>query len=109
MQQAIVESYSRLKNLKLVGKEVGMPFQSVYLVLRKAGVSVTGDKSRYGSETDRLAAGAEREFMSLVPDAKNMNEVQFQSKIDFDVHGVTVDVKSSRLHQGTRMALIEHF
>ena len=50
-----IESYSRLKNLKLVGLEVGIPWQTVYVYLKQAGISVTGDKSRYGSATDRVA------------------------------------------------------
>ena len=48
-----IESYSRLKNLKLVGLEVGIPWQTVYVYLKQAGIAVTGDKSRYGSVTDR--------------------------------------------------------
>ena len=92
-----VESYGRLKNLKLVGTELGMPWQTVYVYLKRAGVAVTGDKTRYGSDTDRLAARAEREFQRLVPDAINTNDQQFQSKVDFVIHGYLIDVKASLL------------
>ena len=92
-----IESYSRLKNLKLVGEELSIPWQTVYVHLRAAGVAVTGDKTRYGSDTDRLAAKAEDMFGTLVPNAINQNTLRFQSKVDFIVHGFSVDVKASRL------------
>ena len=99
-RQACIESYSRLKNLKLVGLELGIPWQTVYVHLRAAGVPVTGDKSRYGSDTDRLAAKAEAIFSTLVPSALNQNEHQFQAKVDFMVGAYSVDVKCSRLLRG---------
>ena len=94
------ESYQRLKNLKLVGDELGMQWQSVYVHLRKAGIPVTGDKSRYGSDKDRLAARAEQEFQRLVPAAESQNVKQYQSKIDFKVGPLGVDVKSSNANPG---------
>ena len=99
-RQACIESYSRLKNLKLAGLELGIPWQTVYVHLRAAGVPVTGDKSRYGSDTDRLAAKAETIFSTLVPNAENQNDHQFQAKVDFMVNGYSVDVKASRLRNG---------
>lgn len=99
-QAACIESYARLKNLKLVGIELGIPWQTVYVHLRAAGVPVTGDKSRYGSDTDRLAANAERIFATLVPNAADQNDVQFQAKVDFIVGSYKVDVKASRLRNG---------
>lgn len=94
-RQACIESYARLKNLKLVGLELGIPWQTVYVQLRAAGVAVTGDKSRYGSDTDRLAAKAESIFKALVAHAEDQNDKQFQAKVDFIVHGYKVDVKSA--------------
>jgi hypothetical protein len=99
-RQACIESYSRLKNLKLVGLELGIPWQTVYVHLRAAGVPVTGDKSRYGSDTDRLAAKAETIFSDLVPLAVNQNDRQFQAKVDFVVGDYSVDVKASRQRNG---------
>lgn len=92
-----IESYSRLKHLKLVGDELGMPWQTVYVHLKKAGVSITGDKARYGSITDKFAAKAERQFKELIPFAIDNNQTEFQSSIDFCVNGHSVDVKASRL------------
>lgn len=98
----VIESYERLKNLKLVGLELGIPWQTVYVQLRKAGVPVTGDKSRYGSATDRLAVKAENEFHRLVKFAENNNQMKYQAKVDFSVNGVGVDIKGANLKQGCK-------
>lgn len=98
--QQCIEAYQRLKNLKLVGDELGIPWQSVYVNLKKAGVPVTGDKSRYGSDKDRLAARAEQEFQRLVPIAESQNEKRYQSKIDFLIGETSVDIKASLQHAG---------
>lgn len=100
-QSRCVESYARLKNLKLVGAELGMAWQTVYVHLRRAGVAVVGDKARYGSDTDRLAAKAEAIFQELVPEAEDQNQKHFQSKVDFIVYGHMVDVKAARLARGS--------
>lgn len=90
-----VESYRRLKNLKLVGQETGIPWQYVYLNLKSAGEPVNGDKRRYGSETDKFAAKAEKLFNELIPFSRDENGRKFQSKVDFIVKGHMVDVKAS--------------
>lgn len=92
-----VEAYNQHKNLKRAAIDVGIPLSTLYCYLKRAGVSVCGDKSRYGSDTDRFAAKAEKEFMRIVPFAHNMNASQFQSKLDFTVGDWGVDVKASRL------------
>ncbi|MDG4870278.1 hypothetical protein P8631_19990, partial [Guyparkeria sp. 1SP6A2] len=61
------------------------------------GEPVTGDKLRYGSDTDRFAARAERKFNELVPFAMSQNEKKFQSKVDFMVGDSTIDVKAANL------------
>lgn len=96
--EACIAAYSHLKNLKLVGLETGIPWQSVYVYLKRAGVAVTGDKSRYGSNKDRFAACGEQEFQRLVPAAINLNRETFQSKIDFRVGSLNIDVKASLAH-----------
>src|SRR5690606_17303781 len=68
-----------------------------YVHLRKAGEPVVGNKLKYGSETDRLAAKAEQIFLDLVPFAVDQNTRQFQSKVDFLVGSLGVDVKAARL------------
>jgi hypothetical protein len=91
----IADAYNKHKNLKISAAELGMPWQTLYVKLKKEGVAVTGDKLRYGSDRDRLAALAESEFKRLVPNAKDMNSVAFQAKYDFEVSGIKVDVKAS--------------
>ncbi len=98
-QQKCAEAYAKHKNLRVVADELGMPWQSVYVHLRKAGVAVTGDKARYGSDKDRLAAKAEQEFQRLVPFAVNQNSLTYQAKMDFMVNGFSVDVKASKLNK----------
>lgn len=102
IKQQCKESYERLENLKLVGDEVGIPWQTVYVHLKSLGVPVKGNKSRYGSEADRFAAKAEKHFAELIPHAVDMNKKEFQAKYDFKVSGMKVDVKSSRLHKQSK-------
>lgn len=97
-----IESYKRTKNLKLTGIELGIPWQTVYVHLRKNGVQVTGDKMRYGSDRDRLSASAELRFSEIVPFAINMNNTKFQNEIDFKVGEFGIDIKASKLHQGSK-------
>lgn len=94
---AIKESYSRLKNLKLVEIETGIKWQTVYWHLKKEGVPITGDKARYGSVTDRVAVLGEQYFQRLLPEAVDNNDLKWQSSIDFSVYGIKVDVKTSHL------------
>lgn len=104
IQQRCVEAYRKHKHLKLAANDVGIPWQTVYVHLRNAGEPVTGDKSRYGSDKDKLAARSERVFMSFVPNARDCNESEFQSKVDFYVNGFTVDVKASTLKRSSGKA-----
>lgn len=96
------QAYEKHKNLKLAAAELGIKWQTLYVRLRKAGISVTGDKLRYGSETDRLAAMTEHEFMRLVPKAESRNAKEWQAKVDFYVSGLGVDVKASRIGKANR-------
>lgn len=100
VQQACIDAYRKHRNLKLAAVDVGIPWQTVYVHLRSAGEPVMGDKLKYGSDKDRLAARGEQLFLSLVPKAQSHNETMFQSKIDFNVHGYGVDVKTSTLKFG---------
>lgn len=90
------EAYARHKNLKLAAGELGVSWQSLYATLRAAGVSVSGDKGRYGSDRDKFAARAERDFLRLVPAAIDRNAGTWQAQVDFLVGGLCVDVKASR-------------
>ena len=91
----MIDAYKNHKHLKNAAEELGMCWQTLYVNLRRLNVPVTGDKSRYGSDSDRLAAKGERMFVELVPQAKDQNELKFQSKVDFIVNGFSVDVKTS--------------
>lgn len=91
-----IERYHSLKNLKMVGAELGLPWQTVYSRLKRAGVAITGDKERYGSETDRVAARGERWFKRVIPEAEDQNKLTYQPRFDFLVRGLKVDVKTSR-------------
>lgn len=93
------QAYAKHRNLKLAAGELGIPWQSLYVRLKKAGVPVTGDKLRYGTDRDRLGAKAEAAFHELVPFAVNANASQFQAKVDFSVGSLTVDVKASMPRQ----------
>jgi hypothetical protein len=96
---AEVLAYRRHMNLKLAAQELGVAWQSLYVRLKKLGEPIIGDKLRYGSDRDRLAAMAESMFKNLVPFAQDQNLVRFQSKVDFLVHGSKVDVKCSMPRQ----------
>lgn len=95
IQQECIESYRKLKNLKLVGEDLGIPWQTVYVHLRNAGEPVNGDKARYGCAKDRIASFAERMFADDVKFATDANSQQFQAAIDFVVRGWAVDVKAA--------------
>lgn len=96
MKAQCVEAYNRHKNLKLAANEIGVPWQSLYCTLKTLGVPVTGDKAKYGSESDKFAAQSEQDFMRLVPAAKDQNRYKYQSKYDFLINGWRVDLKAAR-------------
>jgi hypothetical protein len=93
------DAYAKHKNLKLAASEIGVKWQTLYCRLKAQGVAVTGDKLRYGTDRDRLGVYGEQLFLSLVPFAKNANDEQFQSKVDFEVNGFKVDVKAGKPRQ----------
>jgi hypothetical protein len=91
-----VQAYRKHKHLKKAALELGMKWQNLYLKLCAYGEPVSGDKERYGSESDKFAAKSEGLFKSLVPTAVDMNRKKFQSKYDFEISGLKVDVKCSK-------------
>ena len=93
------DAYAKHKNLKLAADEIGIKWQTLYCRLKSQGVAVTGDKLRYGADRDRLGVYGEQLFQSIVPFAKNANHDQFQSKVDFEVNGLKVDVKAGMPRQ----------
>lgn len=60
--QKYKDVYDKYKNLKLAANELGVKWQTLYYHLSKEGHPVIGDKERYGSDTDKLAAYTEKLF-----------------------------------------------
>lgn len=100
--QSMIAAYEKHKNLKLAANELGMKWQNLYVQLRKFGTPIIGDKARYGSDKDRLAAQVESEFQKLVPNAVNQNGLRYQSKFDFLIGKEKVDIKSANAKQGSK-------
>ena len=100
--ESIKSAYEKHRNLKIAADELGIKWQRLYVMLRSAGIPVTGDKARYGSSKDRMAARAELEFSRLVPSAISQNAIKFQAEVDFLVGSEKVDVKASTLHRGSK-------
>jgi hypothetical protein len=93
------DAYHKHMNLKIAANELGIKWQTLYVKLKAQGVKVVGDKLRYGSDRDKLGATGEQMFRNLVPFAKDCNQSQYQSKVDFHVNGLMVDVKASKPRQ----------
>jgi hypothetical protein len=93
------DAYHKHMNLKIAATELGIKWQALYARLKTQGVKVVGDKLRYGSDRDKLGAFGEQMFRNLVPFAKDCNQSQYQSKVDFDVNGLMVDVKAAKPRQ----------
>ena len=100
--EVCITAYEKHKNLKIAANEIGIKWQTLYVRLRKNNIQVTGDKTKYGSMSDKIGARAERDFGKLVPKAIDQNESKFQAPIDFIVNGVTVDVKASQRRIGNK-------
>lgn len=88
-------AYDKHKNLKIAAEEIGINWQTLYCRLKNQGVTVIGDKLRYGSDRDKLSAKAEAMFKNIVTSAVSMNDIKWQHKHDFEVNGFKVDVKCS--------------
>lgn len=106
--EQMAATYDKHKHLKYAADELGMKWQTLYWHLQKNGHPVTGNKSQYGSHTDKFASKAENDFMKLVPNAIDMNRRKFQSKWDFEIHGVKVDVKASTLKNAGKSSVMRY-
>lgn len=104
LQDACIQAYQKHRHLKLAAEDVGIPWQTVYTHLRRAGFPVTGDKSKYGSDSDRFAAKSEADLIRFIPYAIDQNRHSFQSKMDFDILGYGADVKASRPQSSNKKA-----
>lgn len=102
--EVMIASYDKHKSLKVVSEDTGIPWQTVYWHLKRVGVQVTGDKRRYGSDKDKMAAKYEDIFLATVPYATPNNSTEFQSKYDFSIGSVNIDVKSATLSNSSNRA-----
>ncbi len=92
-------AYEKHKNLKFAANELGVKWQTLYCRLKNQGVSVCGDKQRYGNDRDKIGIFGEYLFKKFVPNAKDLNASTFQSKCDYEIFGLQVDVKTSKPRQ----------
>ena len=98
-------AYDKHKHLKIAADSIGMKWQTLYWHLKKSGHPIQGDKESYGSEKDKFAATSERDFQGIIGrEIKNLNTEKFQSKYDFEINGLKVDIKASRLHNGSKQS-----
>lgn len=101
MERATVEKmkelYAEHQRLHTVGEVLGIPWQTVCWWLKKEGVSVTGNKARYGGNSDKIAVIGENLFGKLGTDAINQNNLQFQSKYDYILGDLKIDIKTGFL------------
>lgn len=95
-------AYDKHKNLKIAAAEIGMKWQTLYWYLKQQNHPIISDKSRYGSSADKFSAKSEQDFLQIVPHAIDMNSKQYQSKYDFEINGLKVDVKASNLNHGIK-------
>lgn len=91
------DAYHKFLNLRLASDYLGMKLPTLYWHLKKEGVAITGNKSSYGSASDKFGAKAEQLFSQLVPAATNNNMHAFQPKVDFSYCGLGIEVKGSNL------------
>lgn len=102
--ESVVDSYKRLGSISLVVQETGCPPYVVYKWLKLKKMLKNNDGLKYGTAASKKGVQAETEFQRLVPFAMNANETMQNNcpSYDFEVNGVTVDVKlSSRRRGGT--------
>lgn len=95
-----INTYRKHKNLKVASEVLGIPLPTLYWRLKKAGEPVMGNKRVHGSDKDKMAAHSESLFKKIVPFAKDNNQKEFQSRIDFTVHNYSVEIKSATLRSG---------
>lgn len=91
----IISLYSEDHNLKVVADKMDIPWQTIYWWLKKEGVSVSGNKSKYGGLKDKIGLIGENLFKESFPAAEDQNELSFQPEFDFLLGGLRLDVKTS--------------
>lgn len=103
-RESVIEAYQGAGSLKGACVSTGCPPYVAFIWLTEAKMLNTADKSHYGTRTSRMGSAAESEFQRLVPHAMSANQ-NLQGNcpsFDFDVDGVTVDVKYASLQEQGR-------
>jgi len=100
--------YAETPSVVEIARRIGSTPGAVGYHLYKAGVTLTGDKLRYGCERDKQARKAELFVLSQLNGAVDHNAAQFQPKTDVTYRGFRIEVKSSVL-QHRRGQLILSF
>jgi hypothetical protein len=98
-RESVLQAYAETGSLKEACARTGAPPYIAYIWLKKAKVLKTEEAIRYGTPGANLGAQAEQEFQRLVPKALNANGHLQKNcpSFDFDIHGITVDVKYSSI------------
>ncbi len=100
---SVLAAYQKCNTLKGACEATGAPPYIAFIWLKKSGLMTTTDKCKYGTISGKLGAEAEKEFQRLVPKAMSSNS-NLQANcpaFDFDINGVTVDVKYCSLRQSS--------
>jgi len=102
-RESIISAYQRLGSIPAVCLETGCQPYIAYKWLKIAKVLKSKEGMRYGTTGQKQGARAELEFKRLVPFAMPANEALQNNCIafDFDINGITVDVKFASLCEGS--------
>ncbi|MDR2733395.1 MAG: hypothetical protein LBC99_01980 [Spirochaetota bacterium] len=98
-REGVLRAYAELGALREACERTGCPPYIAYIWLKKARALKPDEATRYGTDGAKLGALAEKEFQRLVPEAMSANG-QLQKNcpsFDFDIRGITVDVKYSSI------------
>jgi len=96
-REAVFKAYEELGSIQAACDHTGCPPYIAYIWLKKARMLKQNEAQKYGTNGNRSGALAEREFQRLVPKAMNLNGNLQKNcpSFDFDIYGITVDVKFS--------------
>lgn len=102
-KDSVIAAYREHGSLRAACDRTGAPPYVAFIWLKKAGLLTNSDKRSFGTRGSKLGAEAEREFQRLVPHAMcaNKNLEPNCPSFDFDLNGVTIDVKYSSIRKST--------
>lgn len=100
----IVDAYMETGSFLKACQIANMKPLFAHLALAKAGVLKIQDKINFGTESQKLGGEAERRFQEIFPEAIDANALWKRNNpvFDFNVWGVTVDVKYSSYRTSSR-------